>query len=518
MSNTGYRKKQIDWQNVEKLMSYHLTQKDVAHYYDISVDALEKYCLEDNGILLSDFWSKKKSIGRVKLRNIQFDIAQSRGPGAATMAIFLDKKLFPEDHLPPPPENPQPTADVCAIGSGKLTFNEFCNKAGYFTPYPKQNEMRSFCFEETITRLLLGARGYGKTDFCTIMGTAYDLYLAYTSGFDLDQHTTLIITKSKSRNTAIVNEIAEALQKNGVKLDKANASVIRVAGLIGQDHSVEAITIKSSMRGRHPKRIIMDDPVTDEDVSEAMRTLVKRKYNEAMKLSSNVCIIGQPAHQHDLYSELRGIVKTLEVPHGTIPELDADLEAMIIAGVDKDTIEMSYKLRVPVSGSAAFANIKYIDQMPAGDAVAFIDPSDGNNHTSVTILKGYFSGVAVQGYTWKKAWYHTLDDMIPLLVKAGVRKLCFETNKHGAQPLDQLRAIPLIKENKIIIEGAYSDTNKHACIMAAGSWAHLIHLSKQSDPTYTKLVVQYEYGAKIDDPPDSLARCMEWCGLIKGKG
>jgi hypothetical protein len=208
-------------------------------------------------------------------------------------------------------------------------------------------------------------------------------------------------------------------------------------------------------------------------------------------------------------------VKTLEVPHGQIPELDADLDAMTIAGVDKDTIEMSYKLRVPVSGSAAFANIKYIDQMPTGDAVAFIDPSDGNNLTAVTILKGYFNGVAVQGYQWKKAWYHTLDDMIPLLKKLGVKKLCFETNKHGNQPLDQLRG--LVKDSGMVVVGKYSDSNKHACIMAAGSYSHLIHLSKQSDPTYTKLVVQYEYGAKIDDPPDSLARCLEWIGLIKGK-
>jgi len=518
MSNDGYRKKRIDWTQVEKLMSYHLTQRDVAHYFGLDVSTLENYCKEDNGILLSDFWNKKKAMGRVKLRNLQFDIIEKMGPGSATMAIFLDKKLFPEDHAPPltNPDGSQLTQEVANIGSGKLTFTEFCNQAGYFTPYPKQEEMRAFCLDEKVTRLLLGARGYGKTDFCTIMGTAYDLYCAHKSGFEMDEFTTLIITKSKSRNAAIIDEISTALEKNGVPLDKSNSTIIRIAGLIGQDHSVEAITIKSSMRGRHPKRIMMDDPVTDEDVSEAMRTLVKRRYNEAMKLTQNVCIIGQPAHAHDLYSELRGIVKTLEVPHGQIPELDADLDAMTIAGVDKDTIEMSYKLRVPVSGSAAFANIKYIDQMPTGDAVAFIDPSDGNNLTAVTILKGYFNGVAVQGYQWKKAWYHTLDDMIPLLVKLGVKKLCFETNKHGNQPLDQLRT--LVKGSGMVVVGKYSDSNKHACIMAAGSYSHLIHLSKQSDPTYTKLVVQYEYGAKIDDPPDSLARCLEWIGLIKGKG
>src|SRR5690606_30865887 len=148
----------------------------------------------------------------------------------------------------------------------------------------------------------LGARGYGKTDYITILGVAYDIYLNPL------ESTTLIISKSKTRNTAIIEEIGHALKANGVELDKQNSSCIRTRDLIGKDHSCEAITIKTSFRGRHPGRIIMDDPVTEEDVSDAMRILVKRKYDEAYKLCHDICVIGQPAHAYDLYSELRPIL------------------------------------------------------------------------------------------------------------------------------------------------------------------------------------------------------------------
>lgn len=399
-----------------------------------------------------------------------------------------------------------------------LTFTEFCEKAGYFKPFPKQEEMRAFGFEETETRLLLGARGYGKTDFVTIMGTAYDLYLAWFHKKDLSEFTNLIITKSDKRCKAIIAEISHALNANGVPLAMDNALVIRIEGLIGQDHSVEAITIKTSMRGRHPKRIIMDDPVTDEDVSENMRDTVKRRYDEAYKLCSNILIIGQPAHALDLYAKVRGIIKTMEVPHGTIPELDADLEAMRIACVDQSSIEMSYHLRIPVDGAVPFGALKFIDSYPVGDSVAFIDPSEGGDYTAITILKMVGDGFVVEGYAWQKAWFLCLDGpdgMVEICRRLGVRKLCFETNKTGNFPLIQLRQI--FGAMGIGVVGKNSNSNKEAVIMVAGSMSAMLHLSKKSNTAYTEQVTGYTAKSKYDDSPDSLARCLEWLGFIKGK-
>ncbi len=221
------------------------------------------------------------------------------------------------------------------------------------------------------------------------------------------------------------------------------------------------------------------------------------------------------AHAFDLYAELRTLIKKLEVPHGTIPELDADLDAMIKAGVDSSSIEMSYHLRVPIDGTMPFNKIKYIDQMPVGASVAFLDPSEGGDYTAISIIRAYMDGVAVEGYAWKRSWYHCIDEITKALRSNQVTRLCFETNKFGRQPIEQLQQV--LGPFGIGVTGKQSDTDKHASIMQAGSFSHMIHLSKKSNRDYTDQVVKYEYGAKFDDSPDSLARGLEWIGLLRGK-
>lgn len=511
------KRKLINIEEFEKLASYQCTQKEIAAFFNMSVDTLERTLRRDHGINLADFWLNRRFAGKIRHRKAAFENIEAGKPGWANVWLHLDRKMNPEEqpgYIPPPDTSVFSTSNEGEKIEIK-SFNKFCVDAGYPEPYPKQNEMRSFAFDEDATRLLLGARKYGKTDYVTIMGLAYDVYLAFKQGRLDDTATTLIITKSATRNSAIVNEIADALEKNGVPLARRNSKIIRIEGHSGKDHNVEAITIRSSMRGRHPYRILMDDPVTEEDVSEASRKLAKTKYDEAYKLCKNICIIGQPAHAHDLYAKLRGILKKMEVPHGTIPELDDDLEAMRLAGVSPESIEMSYHLRIPVTGTTPFAKIKRIDKLPPGDSVMFIDPSDGGDHTAASAIKQYFDGVAVRGIQWKKAWYHCIPELVQFVKECGVKRICFETNATGRQPLDQLREI--FKPIGIGVVGVHSDTNKHAVIMSAGQYAHMIYLSQESESTYTDHVIEYEYGAKFDDAPDSLARGLEWIGLIKGK-
>jgi hypothetical protein len=405
---------------------------------------------------------------------------------------------------------PEPPPDIPLIGQAvKRTFSEFCAEAKYPVPYPKQIEMVDFLLTVTEPRLLLGARGYGKTDYDTILGVAYDIYMN-------PEHTWMIITKEKKRSSAIIVEIASALKLNGVELDKENSSCIRVKGHQGKDHSVDARSIRSGLRGPHPYGIVMDDPVTEEDVSQATRELVERKYNEAFKLTSNILIIGQPAHAMDLYAKLRPLLRKLEVPHGTIPELDHDLEAQRLAGVDEKSIQASYHLNIVSDGSMPFEKVNYIDRFPPGDCVAWLDPSHkGRDFTALSIVKQHFQGVAAVGFVRQRAWNHCLDDFIPKLRQFGVRKLCVETNGLGDQPVLMLRQ--MLAGSGIGVVGKDSVLQKHAKIMAAGAYAHLIHLSKESDRAYTDQVVQYEYQATNDDGPDSLASCLEWIGLIRGK-
>lgn len=511
----------INWTEFDKLASYQCTQLEIADWFGIDITTLENACERDHGVKLSVLWDKKKGLLKTRLRKIQWSLAEQ---GSTAMAIFLGKHLLGQRDDPTELETvllksgltKQEAIDlitsqaaVKAQGTGKKSFEEFCKAANYPTPYPRQIEMMQFGMNESAARLLLGARGYGKTDYVVILGLAYEIYL------DPLGSKSLIITKSKERNAAMLREIQQACEANGVTFEKSTASCLRVTGLHGKDHSISAVTIKTvTLRGRHPKRVIMDDPVTEDDVSEATRKHVERVYNEVNKLCPNILIIGQPAHKFDLYAKLRPLLKKLEVPHGSIPELDHDLEAQRLAGVDEASIQASYHLKILNEGATPFDNLKYIDKFPAVEsAVAFIDPShEGGDYTAMSIVAKHFDGVAVVGFTFKKAWNHCLDEIVPHLNKYKVKKIAFETNALGDQPIIMLRQL---FGGGVV--GRKSTTNKHARIMAAGSYAHLIHLSRESSRQYIDQVVQYEYKSKHDDAPDSLASCLEWIGLIRGK-
>lgn len=521
----GRPQKEIDWKLVDRLCSYQCFQSEIAEELNVDLKTLDAACQRFNAMSFSEYYDKKKGAGKTKLRKIQFALAEQ---GSTAMAIFLGKHLLGQSDQPTDQvimsavqkagmtkdQVLELIANAQAVGksSNAKTFQEFCVAADYPEPFPKQVEMKNFGMNEIDPRLLLGSRGYGKTDYVVILGIAYDIYINPMAS------TNLIITKSKERNASMIKEIQTACEKNGVTFEKANSSQLRTTGLIGKDASVSAVTIRTvTLRGRHPKRVIMDDPVTEDDTSEATRLLVEKKWNEVNKLTSNVLIIGQPAHKYDLYAKLRPLLKKMEVPWGTIPGLDHDLTAQKLAGVDEKSISASYHLKILTEGTTPFDNVKYLDTFPTGDsAVAWIDPAyEGVDYTAISIIKGHMQGVAVVGFTYQRAWNHCLDDMVAQLKKYNVKRLAFETNSLGDQPIIMLRQ--LLSNTGIGVVGIKSTLNKHAKIMAAGSYAHLIHLCRESDKIYLKQVVEYEYKSKNDDAPDSLASCLEWIGLIRGK-
>lgn len=408
-----------------------------------------------------------------------------------------------------------------APASSKLKdFKTFCVDAGYPEPFAKQYEMRAFGIDEVGPRIILGARGYGKTDYVTMLGVAYDLYLDFFKAKEEGKKptsTNLLVTKSKDRNAAILDEISKACVANGVSFEKENGTCLRVTGLHGKDHSVAAITIGAkSVRGRHPKRTIMDDPVTEDDDSEATRKRVQKLYNELMKLTDNVLIIGQPVHKFDLYETLRPLIKKMEVPYGSIPELDHDLDAQRIAGVSEESIQASYFLKVMSETGMPLEKVKVdLDTFGPGPAVAFIDPSfEGGDYTALTIIRAHFQGVAVKGKCYKRAWYDCLDEMAAEMVACGVQKVCFETNSLGDNPVVMMREVA---PEGMGVVGKKSTGHKHSRILMAGAFAKNIHITKDSDRIYIDQVRKYEYKAKNDDAPDSLASAMEWIGLIRGK-
>ena len=77
------KKYNISKEEVYKLASYGCTNKEIADFYGCSADLIEKS--------YSEFLTKGRTMGKMRLRQIQWKIAEN---GNCTMAIWLGKNML----------------------------------------------------------------------------------------------------------------------------------------------------------------------------------------------------------------------------------------------------------------------------------------------------------------------------------------------------------------------------------------------------------------------------------------
>lgn len=392
-----------------------------------------------------------------------------------------------------------------------LNFTDFCLAVDYPKPFPKQIEMKNFMFTGDFPRMVLGARGYGKTDYGTILGTAEALEHNHT-------YEVIIVTKEQERGKEIVEEIRNILVKRGCKLKGRAKTKIRFSEKEGKEPNLICLTIRSrGFRGRHPDLIIMEDPITPDDDSPAERKRVKKVYEELYKLTKNIVIIGQPVHKADLYQELRDKIPTFLMIWGDIPELDCDLEAQRGAGVSEESIQASYFLNIIGADSLPFYKIQTVD-FYAKENVAFIDPArEGKDFTAISVAGRSFDNLIVSGWAFRKPWYDCLEEFSEIFTTLNVNKVCIETNGIGELAVMQMRklGIPTVGRN--------TTSNKHARIMNIASYVRDLRLYEQTtgsgaliqgNQIFIDQVKNYEYNAEHDDAPDSMAGVAIFMGLV----
>lgn len=454
---------------------------------------------------------RMQDIGEFLTQVVQQEDAKlsDRLSAARTLATYVSKKVFDNssaNETPAPADTPQLPDDFAA----------FCMAHGYPRPYPKQKQMALFVLANG-PRLLLGSRGYGKTDYAVICAVAWDL-LKNPAG------TWLIVTKEKERGKDILCEIARLLTESGKQLVRNNSQLLTLSGHTGKDPNVAVLPLRSkSFRGRHPGHIICDDMITPDDVSKAERAKVEAVLAELMKLTQNVVLIGQPAHAKDIYAKMRKLdgVKKMEVPYGQIPQLDHNLEAQRAAGISEASIQASYFLKISESERMPFAQLEFANFFPSGTCAGFIDPShEGNDYTAFAMTARNFDQLVIAGFAWQKAWDDCLEEIVAAMKAFNCVCFAFETNGVGKHPL------MVLKEAGANVEGWKSTTNKHARIMNAAAYRQILKLCtflppdlntpafKEAQTAFNNMVVDYEYKAEHDDAPDALANLLMYIGVL----
>ena len=138
------------------------------------------------------------------------------------------------------------------------------------------------------------------------------------------------------------------------------------------------MSVKMSVKQNHVDYVICDDIVDLKDkYSPAERRWLEDFYEALTGITDNIIFLCQPVFYKDLYAKLKPKIKVMSLPHGTIPELDKDLEALRAAGISESFIRANFLLSVAADSNVPFAGIEEVDFFPSQGSFMWIDPSDG---------------------------------------------------------------------------------------------------------------------------------------------
>lgn len=89
-SNAGRPKIPINWEEFDKLCAMQCTQEEIADWFDCSVDTIDRRVKEVKDCNFAEYFSKKRSVGKISLRRTQFQMAMNN----VTMSIWLGKQYL----------------------------------------------------------------------------------------------------------------------------------------------------------------------------------------------------------------------------------------------------------------------------------------------------------------------------------------------------------------------------------------------------------------------------------------
>lgn len=86
---TGHAKFKIDQATFEKLCALQPTQVEIAVFFGVSVDTLDRWCKKTYDANFAEVFSQKRTAGHLSLRRKQFESAMS---GDKALQIWLGKQ------------------------------------------------------------------------------------------------------------------------------------------------------------------------------------------------------------------------------------------------------------------------------------------------------------------------------------------------------------------------------------------------------------------------------------------
>jgi hypothetical protein len=82
-------RKEFNWDELDKLCGIHATRREIASWFEVSEDTVDRRCYEEHGMSFASYYEQKQAPGKISLRRKQYEVAMSGNVG---MLVWLGKQ------------------------------------------------------------------------------------------------------------------------------------------------------------------------------------------------------------------------------------------------------------------------------------------------------------------------------------------------------------------------------------------------------------------------------------------
>lgn len=366
---------------------------------------------------------------------------------------------------------------------------------------------------------LLAHRGSYKTTCLSIAFTLIMIVfpndnIIFTRKTD-DDVKEIIKQTAKMLKSSFIKYIVYKIYGVELKLIEENAFSITtnlVTSSMGASQLLGA-GIKTSLTGKHAKRIFTDDIVNVKDrVSKAERDIIKLQYQELQNIKNRdgrIFNTGTKWHKEDAIEVLMPNKKVFDcystglIPRDKIEEIRQSMTPSLFCA--------NYELKHIADGDALFDNPTFTNEEHLiHNGVCHIDASYGGADGSVlTIIKDLGDKLVVLGKRRNKHIDDCLDEF--LLIKKHYLGGSIDCEDNG----DKGYLAKEIRNKGDFANTYHENMNKYIKISTyLKKWWKDIVFLEDTDPDYINEILDYTENAEHDDSPDSLASIIR---KLKGK-
>lgn len=356
---------------------------------------------------------------------------------------------------------------------------------------------------------LLAHRGSYKTTclsvaFALIMITFPNDDIIFTRKTD-DDVKEIIKQTTKILKTPLMKHIVYKIYGVELKLIEENAFSITTNLMTSSRGASQLLGagIKTSLTGKHAKRIFTDDIVNVKDrISKAERDLIKLQYQELQNIKNRggrIFNTGTKWHKQDAIEELMPNVKIYDCYSTGLMTRDKIEE--IRQSMTPSLFAANYELKHIADGDALFTNPTFInDSVLIENGIGHIDASyGGEDGTAFTIAKKQKDGkIVMLGKRWNKHINLCLGEIKAMYDYYKVGTIYCERNADKGYLKDELL------KSGFIADDYHESTNKFIKISTylKKQWVNIMWL-EDTDPDYINEILDYTENAEHDDSPDS---------------